>query len=174
MIATTEMREAIEGLYGAFACHPLPDVIETCTCCNDPADFNRTLHAKPLRLLTAGNLRSYLCNVLLTAGSDADFKHFLPRLFEIAIFEVWNHPDPPMLLDRLRRACWEHWPQVERRSFKRALRADVVAEAWATLYRTESRPFKRPTTGKIAIKVINHYGDEVLKAYAVDRQGQWA
>jgi adenine-specific DNA-methyltransferase len=57
---------------------------------------------------------------------------------------------------------------------KRALKADVDADAWATLYRTESRPFKRPTAGKIAIKVINHYGDEVSKAYAVDREGHWA
>lgn len=50
---------------------------------------------------------------------------------------------------------------------KRALRAEVDEEAWSSLYRTESRPFPRPETGKIAIKVINHYGDEVLKVYEV-------
>jgi adenine-specific DNA-methyltransferase len=50
---------------------------------------------------------------------------------------------------------------------KRALKADIDPEVWATLYRTESRPFKKPTTGKIAIKVINHYGDEILKAYQI-------
>ena len=33
------------------------------------------------------------------------------------------------------------------------------------LYSTTSRPFDKPTAGKIAIKVINHYGDEVLKVY---------
>ena len=52
-------------------------------------------------------------------------------------------------------------------SLKRALRADIDEAAWATLYRTESRPFPPPETGKIAVKVINHYGDEVLKVYAV-------
>jgi adenine-specific DNA-methyltransferase len=50
---------------------------------------------------------------------------------------------------------------------KAALKADIDAEAWATLYRTESRPFDRPTTGNIAVKVINDYGDEVMKVFAV-------
>jgi adenine-specific DNA-methyltransferase len=50
---------------------------------------------------------------------------------------------------------------------KRSLRAEIDEAAWASLYSTESRPFDPPTTGKIAIKVINHYGDEVLKVYEV-------
>jgi adenine-specific DNA-methyltransferase len=50
---------------------------------------------------------------------------------------------------------------------KRALRADVDESAWASLYSTKSRPFPVPNTGKIAIKVINHYGDEVLKVYDI-------
>lgn len=39
--------------------------------------------------------------------------------------------------------------------------------AWASLYSTTSRPFGRPAPGKIAVKVINHYGDEVLKVFGV-------
>jgi adenine-specific DNA-methyltransferase len=50
---------------------------------------------------------------------------------------------------------------------KSALRADIAAEAWETLYRTESRPFDKPETGKIAVKVINDYGDEVMKVFTV-------
>lgn len=50
---------------------------------------------------------------------------------------------------------------------KRALRAEIDESAWQSLYSTKSRPFAPPTSGKIAIKVINHYGDEVLKVYAV-------
>jgi len=50
---------------------------------------------------------------------------------------------------------------------KRALRAEIDEAAWSALYSTVSRPFERPETGKIAIKVINHYGDEVLKVYEV-------
>jgi adenine-specific DNA-methyltransferase len=50
---------------------------------------------------------------------------------------------------------------------QRALRAEVDEEAWASLYRTRSRPFPTPGTGKIAVKVVNHYGDEVLQVYDV-------
>lgn len=52
---------------------------------------------------------------------------------------------------------------------KRALRSEIDESAWSALYKTESRPFERPDTGKIAIKVINHYGDEVLKVYEVKK-----
>jgi adenine-specific DNA-methyltransferase len=50
---------------------------------------------------------------------------------------------------------------------KRALRADIDEAAWSSLYSTVSRPFHKPESGKIAVKVINHYGDEVLKVFAV-------
>ena len=53
------------------------------------------------------------------------------------------------------------------KKLQRALKAEINEEAWASLYSTRSRPFARPETGKIAVKVINHYGDEVLKVYAL-------
>ncbi len=53
------------------------------------------------------------------------------------------------------------------KKLKRALRAEINESAWSTLYSTTSRPFPIPEKGKIAIKVINHYGDEVLKVYEV-------
>jgi len=48
---------------------------------------------------------------------------------------------------------------------KRALRAEIDEAAWRALYSTVSRPFDKPKSGKIAVKVINHYGDEVLKVF---------
>jgi adenine-specific DNA-methyltransferase len=50
---------------------------------------------------------------------------------------------------------------------KRALRAEIDEAAWSALYSTKSIPFDKPKTGKVAIKVINHYGDEVLKVLEV-------
>lgn len=50
---------------------------------------------------------------------------------------------------------------------KTALKADINEEAWESLYRTVSRPFPRPETGKFAVKVINDYGDEVMKVFEV-------
>ena len=50
---------------------------------------------------------------------------------------------------------------------KRVLRAEIDEAAWSSLYRTVSRPFDKPETGKFAVKVINHYGDEVLKVFEI-------
>jgi len=53
------------------------------------------------------------------------------------------------------------------RRLKLALKADIDPEAWETLYGTQSRSFDKPETGKIAVKVINDYGDEVMKVFEV-------
>jgi adenine-specific DNA-methyltransferase len=53
------------------------------------------------------------------------------------------------------------------KALKTALKAEIDEDAWATLYRDVSRPFPRPGTGKIAVKVINHFGDEVMKVFGV-------
>lgn len=53
------------------------------------------------------------------------------------------------------------------KKLQRALRADINEEAWESIYSTVSRPFDPPETGKIAVKVINHYGDEVLEVFSV-------
>jgi len=53
------------------------------------------------------------------------------------------------------------------KSLKTALKAEIDEDAWTTLYRDTSRPFPRPETGRFAVKVINHFGDEVMKVFAV-------
>ena len=54
------------------------------------------------------------------------------------------------------------------KSLKTTLKAEINAEAWATLQSDVSRPFDKPSTGRIAVKVINHLGDEVLKVFRVE------
>jgi adenine-specific DNA-methyltransferase len=49
---------------------------------------------------------------------------------------------------------------------KKALRAEIDEAEWSKLYSATSQPFDRPKSGKIAVKVINHFGDEVLKVYS--------
>ena len=53
------------------------------------------------------------------------------------------------------------------KALKTTLKAEIDEDAWASLKRTVSRPFPRPAGGKIAVKVINHLGDEVMKVVAV-------
>ena len=53
------------------------------------------------------------------------------------------------------------------KSLKTSLKVEIDKEAWETLYRDKSRPFKRASTGRFAVKVINHFGDEVMKVFGV-------
>jgi adenine-specific DNA-methyltransferase len=53
------------------------------------------------------------------------------------------------------------------RSLRTTLKAEINEEAWATLNSDTSRPFEKPETGRIAVKVINHLGDEVMKVFRV-------
>ena len=53
------------------------------------------------------------------------------------------------------------------KSLKTALQAEIDEDAWATLYSDTSRTFERPAGGRIAVKVINHFGDEVMKVFGV-------
>jgi len=54
------------------------------------------------------------------------------------------------------------------KSLKTTLKAEINQDAWATLNSDTSRPFDKPQSGRIAVKVINHLGDEVMKVFRVD------
>jgi adenine-specific DNA-methyltransferase len=52
-------------------------------------------------------------------------------------------------------------------ALKTTLKAEINEEAWSTLHSDTSRPFEKPNSGRIAVKVINHLGDEVMKVFKV-------
>ncbi len=54
-------------------------------------------------------------------------------------------------------------------ALKTTLKAEINEEAWATLNSDTSRAFPKPKSGRIAVKVINHLGDEVMKVFRVDK-----
>ena len=81
-------------------------------------------------------------------------------------------------------ACWFIDPDYNEESFfvrhayflgandpysalKTTLKAEIDPEAWATLNSDTSRPFEKPKNGRVAVKVINHLGDEVMKVFRV-------
>ena len=65
------------------------------------------------------------------------------------------------------RHCYFTGGQDPYKRLKTALKTDIDKQAWESLYSTVSRPFPIPSTGRIAVKVINDYGDEVVKVYEV-------
>lgn len=55
------------------------------------------------------------------------------------------------------------------KALARTLRTEISPDAWSALYSNESQPFDPPSTGRIAVKVVNHFGDEVMNVYPVTR-----
>jgi adenine-specific DNA-methyltransferase len=53
------------------------------------------------------------------------------------------------------------------KALKTTLKAEIDEEAWSSLNSDTSRPFDKPRSGRIAVKVINHLGDEVMKVFRV-------
>jgi adenine-specific DNA-methyltransferase len=53
-------------------------------------------------------------------------------------------------------------------ALKTTLKAEINEDAWSSLHSDTSRPFDKPTEGRIAVKVINHLGDEVMKVFKVN------
>jgi adenine-specific DNA-methyltransferase len=54
------------------------------------------------------------------------------------------------------------------KALKTTLKAEIDSDAWVTLNSDTSRPFPKPSTGRFAVKVINHLGDEVMKVFRVN------
>lgn len=109
-----ELAEAIEGLYKVFMDYPLVRKIDGCPCCVSDEDES-DLHRKPLRELTAEDLRRYATKALTTWGTENDFKHFLPRLFELVTEEegIAYEIDLAILFGKLEYAHWNTWPSQE-------------------------------------------------------------
>ena len=53
------------------------------------------------------------------------------------------------------------------KALKTTLKAEIDPDAWATLRSDTSRPFPKPTSGQIAVRVINHLGDEAMKVFPI-------
>ena len=53
------------------------------------------------------------------------------------------------------------------KSLKTTLKAEIDPDAWETLHSDTPWPFEKPSSGRIAVKAINHLGDEVMKVFRV-------
>jgi hypothetical protein len=75
-------------------------------------------------------------------------------------------PKTPLSVEALKHddATRKNIPTAEYKTLK----AEINEEAWATPNNDTSRPFDKPKSGRIAVKVINHLGDEVMKVFKVN------
>jgi hypothetical protein len=118
MLETPRLRDSIEQLYAAFAHYPLRENTERC--CGSPdldPQPERRLHVKSLRDLSHDDLWEFASSALYTWGNEGDFKHFLPRLFELVVHaedEGVAFEDPQAIFHKLTYADWNRWPVQEK------------------------------------------------------------
>lgn len=123
MANVLDLHDAIEGLYGAFAIYPPPSYTDPCLHCHSTYDEAK-LHSLPLRELGISELRDYAADALLVWGGVSDFKHFLPRIFEL--FVTVDDPglaliDPEILFSKFRYGQWLTWPEGEQAAIRKFL-----------------------------------------------------
>jgi hypothetical protein len=121
MQETSELRTAIENLYEMFAAYPLRADTNACACCHSAYDEQR-LHMKPLRKLNADDLRQYAGDALFVWGEVDDFKHFLPRIFELEVEHGDSFVDPQVAFGKLNYGEWRRWSDAEQRCIEHFLK----------------------------------------------------
>jgi hypothetical protein len=123
MLQTPELADAIENLYRVFQHYELRSNTDACTCHHTPEDEQR-LHGKPLSKLSCDDLRDYAMDAVYTWGTGDDFKHFIPRLFELlaqASGPGDNFVDAASVFAKLTydswcSCSWRTWPESEQRA----------------------------------------------------------
>ncbi|MBG8552100.1 hypothetical protein [Hymenobacter guriensis] len=118
----SELQNAVEDLYRIFARYGLNPNMDGSPLYHDLSNWNRMLAAKPLRELTEDDLRIFYFKVMTTWGDVDDFRHFLPRIFELLTdlatgsgWEEW------VALDKLCYGKWHTWPAAEQAAVQKYL-----------------------------------------------------
>jgi hypothetical protein len=119
---TVELRTAIENLYATFASYPLRNDTNACTCCHSPED-EKGLHKTSLRELKANDLELYATDALFVWGNVDDFRHFLPRIFELAVKYGQEFVDQSIVFNKLYHGEWRCWPEAEQSGVEHFFRA---------------------------------------------------
>jgi len=107
-----ELQEAIKLLYVAFRRYPLNPTMVGSPLYSELPTWNRSLAVRPLRQLSEDDLSIFYFKAMTTWGSVDDFRHFLPRIFEVLTtlplgWEEW------VALDKLNYSQWRTWPEPE-------------------------------------------------------------
>jgi hypothetical protein len=108
-----ELRSVIEGLYRTFARYPLPIHVDGCPHCVSDSD-HALLYARGLRDLGPDEIARYSFKAMTTWGGTDDFRHFLPRIFELISADGGGWTVPEAVFGKLPYGQWETWPRDER------------------------------------------------------------
>ena len=117
---TNEFKTAIEKLYKTFERYPFKSKIEGCPCCVSDSDKS-TLHSRKLRELEDEDLSYYAFKAMTTFGDLEDFKHYLPRIFELTAKGKLT-VDTFVILGKLEYGKWHSWNEDERNAINNFLK----------------------------------------------------
>ncbi|MEW6630586.1 MAG: hypothetical protein AB1440_06930 [Pseudomonadota bacterium] len=125
MAMPPELQDAIDNCYEAFVWYPTPRRLDASSA-RDAAAILKALTSAPLRKLTGEHLGSYAGWAMTTVGDADDYRHFLPRILELAIGDQSHIGlDPPAIAGKLIYAGWPAWPGEQQAAVRM-----VFAEAW--------------------------------------------
>jgi hypothetical protein len=122
-----ELKSAIEGLYRTFSRYPLPGHIDAAPSIS--AADQALLHCKDLLDLGPDELEEYSLRALTMWGWTDEFRHFLPRIFELIPVDGGSWTIPEIVFGKLGYGRWETWPSDEREAitiFFEALWSNVL------------------------------------------------
>ncbi len=110
---TEKLKHNIENLYKVFAQYEARDMTAK-PLYEDLPKWNQAMRSKPLRELDEDDLSRFTRKAVTTWGSANDYKHFLPRIFELiaelrAPYEIW------IAIEKLTLAEWQQWPEEEQK-----------------------------------------------------------
>jgi hypothetical protein len=109
---TEELKIAIQNLYDTFSIYPFKSTMEGCPCCVSDSDKEK-IHSKPLKDLNEDDLSRYAFKAMTTWGDTDDFKHYLPRIFELLATTDFI-VDTFIVLGKLEYGKWQEWSNDEK------------------------------------------------------------
>ena len=110
------LQDALEGAYRAFARVPCPSHMDASPL-RDGEQIHRVLTSAPLRDLTAEQIGPYSGWAVTTVGPAQDYRHFLPRILELALRDpVWLGAIPAVIAEKLMRSNWRSWAPTQQRA----------------------------------------------------------
>ena len=117
-----DIRDAVRQLYAAFEPYRVSFPLVACDHCVD-ASHQQQISCRPLDQLTPDDLAFYAFKAITTFGTIHDFKHFLPRIFELLARKSDFPVDPETVVGKLSFAEWRTWHRREQQAIERFLRA---------------------------------------------------
>ncbi|WP_421358021.1 hypothetical protein [Agrobacterium rosae] len=110
-----DLRQWLDVAYDVFARYRRPLVLHASPL-RDPEKLLKQLTAKPIRFLDVEDVQEYASAAITTVGSVEDYKHFLPRLLDLATGS--GAVEPEMIALKLKKAGWRAWPKNEQQSLE--------------------------------------------------------